>query len=204
MRCPNCGKEVQDGFLVCPDCSEMLPINDDTNTNNYNNYNNYSNYDSGTYTSPSYTDVGNNYKRKSPKNLKLYILIILVAFSVIAYSATTKNGIYEYKGDDESFTLDVGMKKYTLTWKLRIGGQNGEVIYSGKSKFSGSTGTLTINEIKAVSGGTEVSLNDKTFFKIGYAEIKCKYSPSKKTMTIEFPAKSGEHKYTLKKKRWFG
>lgn len=204
MRCPNCGKEVQDGFLVCPDCSEMLPINDDTNTNNYNNYNNYSNYNSGTYTSPSYTDIGNNYNRKSKKNLKLYILIILVAFSVIVYSATTKNGTYEYKGDVETITLKVGINKYTLTEKIKIGGQKFEMVCSGKVDFAGSTGTLTLNEVKASSGGSEISLNDKTILKSGYAEIKCKYNRSKKTMTIEFPGESDEGKYTLKKKKWFG
>ncbi|MDE5782582.1 MAG: hypothetical protein K2I03_14095, partial [Lachnospiraceae bacterium] len=147
---------------------------------------------------------GNNYNRKTKKNLKLYILIILVAFSVIVYSATTKNGTYEYKGDGETLTLKVGIKKYTLTEKVKIGGQKIEMVVSGKVYFDGSTGTLTIHEVKASRGGSEITLNDKTLFKNVYVDIKCKYSRSKKTMTIEFPAESGEGKYTLKKKKWFG
>lgn len=189
MRCPNCGKEVQDGFLVCPDCSEMLPINDDTNTNNYN---------SGTYASPSYTDVGNNYNRKTPKKLKLYILIILVAFSVIAYSVTAKNGTYEYKGDAGTVTLKLGINKYTLTKKVREGGKKREWICSGKIKFAGSTGTLTIDENEADFDGAKI------IYEFDHLEIKCKYNRFKKTITLEMPVEFSAGKYTLKKKKWFG
>ncbi|MBD5137259.1 MAG: zinc ribbon domain-containing protein [Lachnospiraceae bacterium] len=187
MRCPNCGKEVQDGFVVCPDCSEMLPINDDTN-----------NYNSDTYTSSSYADIGNNYNSKSPKKLKLYILIILVVFSAIVYSAITKNGTYEYKGDGEIITLKIGMNKCTLTEKIETEDYEFRMVCHGKVDFDGSTGTLTINEGKASNGKTEVSLNET--FKNFNDKIECKYNRFKKTITIDL----NWQKYTLKKKWWFG
>ena len=203
MRCPDCGEEVQEGVLVCPHCSAMLPMTDDTydsyNTsninNNYNqnygsynsNYNSYNDYNSGSYPPPSAVNNNNNYNRRPSNKFKHPVLIIfaVVLFIFIIYSATNKNGTYVYKNEGLKITLKVDGNKFTMKTYMAYstslgGGKNymptDEV--SGKIKFVGSTAKLTAQGV--------------TF--------KFKYNSSKKTITYELPTEYGTIKCTMKKK----
>lgn len=217
MRCPECGKEVQEGVMVCPHCSAMLPLTDDTydssnanvtnnnynNTdNNYDSYGNYNNYSSGAYTSPYDNNYDNTYgnnnhnnssynnNRKPQKNNKRLVLIILAvaALIFIVYTSNSKNGTYVYKDQGSKMTLEIDGDEFTLKQYMA---------YS-----EGSFSTKKWMEIGGITGKVKFSGSTVKLTMAGQTIIKGKYNRSKKTITFDDTDEYGTIKYTLKKK-WF-
>lgn len=220
MRCPECGEEVMESVMVCPHCSAMLPMTDDTydssnanvtnnnfnnysnNTNNnYDSYSNYNNYSSGAYTSPydnnydnSYGNNSygnNNYNNRKPKKIdKRLVLIILAAVALIFIVYKSNSKNGTYVYKDQGSKMTLEIDGDEFTLKQYMA-------YS-----EGSFSTKKWMEIGGITGKVKFSGSTVKLTMAGQTIIKGKYNRSKKTITFDDSDEYGTIKYTLKKK-WF-
>lgn len=224
MRCPECGEEVMEGVMVCPHCSAMLPMTDDTydssnanvtnnnfsnypnNTNNnYDSYSNYNNYSSGTYTSPYDNNYDNSYGNNNYGNNN--------------YNNSGYNNNRKPKKIDKRLILIILAAVALIFIVYKSNSKNGTYVY--KDEYSKIILKIDGDEFTLKTYVTDGSSLAKKYIYAGgytgtvkFSGSKCKltiagetlytgkYNRSKKTITFDLTDEYGPFKTTFKKK-WF-
>lgn len=128
MNCPNCGTEVQEGSLSCPNCAAALPITSDVSNGGF---------------SPAAP-------KKSHTGLIIGVVCGVVAviaaiiLCVVLLGGGGKDGTYVCK-DMEALGIECTLKVDGSKFTLKMSAYGESEKQSGKIKFDGKKVTLTVD-----------------------------------------------------------
>lgn len=129
MNCPNCGTEVQEGLMSCPNCAAALPVTD----NPYN-------VSTGPMAVPKKTNTG----LIIGVVCGVAALLVVAVVCIVLLLGNGKDGTYVCK-EMSAFGVDCTLKVDGNKFTLKMSGFGESEKESGKIKFSGKTVKLTVD-----------------------------------------------------------